>query len=190
MYIFFKGLIYFFLIVFCLLGCSVLNVVKNNVRDYSGDIEIVDNESLYLRFTLKIDENKNIRIRLFENFGIKVAEFIVKRDSIIIKSIIFDEYKKYIEGFFFKYNNALCINYLVSDIFELTIFNKLDIPVCYVKENDNEVSNDDIKIFTLEQNFVMSINRNKILAKHKNSIYLKFDNNKYCVINFIEMKNQ
>lgn len=190
MYVYSRRLIYFFLILFYCFCCSVLKVIENNGKNYSGDIKFMDNESINLKFTLKIDESKTVKMKLFENFGIKVAEIVIKKDSIIIESIFLNEYKKYIEEFFFKYNNALCINYLISDIFDFKVFNIRDIPVCYVKERDEGVSKDVIKIYTIEQNYVMSIIKNEIISKHKKSVNLNFNSNKYCVLNFIDLKNQ
>jgi hypothetical protein len=188
MYIYYRRAIYLILIVFCYVCCSVLKVLENKEKNYSGDIQFLNNESIRLKFTLIIDENKNIKIKLFESLGIKVAELVVKRDSIIIESIIFDEYRKYIDDFFFKYKSTMCINYLISDIFEFKIFNMSDLPVGYIKEKDEEDSNNVIKIFNMEQDYVMSIIRNEIFINHRRSINLKFDNNKYCVLNFIDLK--
>jgi hypothetical protein len=186
MSVYFKRFLYFALIIFCVISCKVLGVFDNAARGYSGNIEIIGNESMSFRFILKINENKEINVKLFENFGIKITEFVIKRDSIVVENIIMTEYRSYIEGFFFKYNKSLYINNLVSDIFDFKIFDNKSLPVGYIKKKDDEASDEKIRVFNMENRYVISVSKSEEYRKRENVINIERDGKKCCVICFTE----
>lgn len=154
-----KKIIIPIILIFIVINCKSLKKTSEISENYKGIIKQLNDEKINLRYNLKINDLRNINIKLYGNYGIKICDLIISNDSIKVNYLINNSYENDIINYYKSFNNKICIKNLLLDILNAKVYKNVNVrgnnENCYVIEKTE--NNDNFLILTNEKIIFLKI---------------------------------
>jgi len=158
-------------------GCKQLKEINKYERNYYGNLNIFNKEKNYFKFNAKYDSLNILKLKLYSITGIKIGDFTLFNDSLLINYIINNDFKKIILKYFKELNSKICLNYFIISLLESTEAEFKENKLCYNLEKNilkGNPGNNTVFLYSKDYEKILSIKLNKRFLKKSNlSIFLE-----------------
>jgi hypothetical protein len=168
-----------FFLVLILYSCKSYKSIQLVGTFYKGEIKILNENNTNFKFKARYDSLGTVFLKLYTNTGFKVGDFVIKFDSVLIKSIYDNSYKDYIYDVYSQIRTEIFLNELVINLLRDKLFeNKFYVSKRINCDLDTKIGIKEINFYSKKCKKIFAIKEMKNLGIKRKFEIIIFDGTK------------